>query len=135
VARVGGCGGIPLASYPLGSELEEEPWAAAREESAAACAADDDLVLSWARRLALCAALGIAVILLMTPAMLAAWSMLDPRALDVPIARLDQVSGISDLLQLGRFALVLLLAIRLTSSSTATTEFHGGGAVACAGRF
>lgn len=104
------------ARHPAVCEFDRQPWLTAREELTAACAADHVFVLSGPRRLALCAVLGVALLLLIAPLVLAAWSLLDNSALDRTIAGFDQISRIAGLVQLGRFPLFLVMAIRLARS-------------------
>jgi hypothetical protein len=81
------------------------------------CANSGDLFdLSGPRRLALCAVVAVALILLVAPAVLAAWSVLDSKALDRAVAGLAPVSRLAVLLEVGRFPLFLVLVSWLARS-------------------
>jgi hypothetical protein len=67
-------------------------------------------VLSGRRQLAIYAVLGVAVLLLIAPVVLAACAVLDRSELDRGIARLEEVSHIASLVQLGRLPLFLSMA-------------------------
>jgi hypothetical protein len=98
------------ASLPAVFEIDRQPWLTGTEELTAAGAADEVFVLSRPRRLALCAVVGVALLLLIAPLVLAALPVLDSRSLDRTSAQLEQVSRIASLLQLGRLPLFLAMA-------------------------
>lgn len=102
--------------HPVVCAFNRQPRLTSRVELTLAHAADDVFVLSGPRRLALCALLGIGLLLLIAPPVLAAWSVLDSTALDRTMAQFEQVSHIAVLAPLGRFALSLVLAVWLAKS-------------------
>lgn len=79
-------------------------------------ASDDLFNLTRRRRLALCAVLGVVLLLFVTPAVLAAWSVLDTRGLDRAVAGFEPISHLAVLLQVGRFPLLLVLISWLARS-------------------
>ena len=104
---------------PLPALLVRRLWQAETEELTAAWVGDEVFVLSGARRLALTAILGVALLLPISSVVLAAWSVLDGSALDRTIGtigRFEQFSHIAVLVQLGRFPLFLVLATLLARS-------------------
>jgi hypothetical protein len=94
-------------------EFDRQPWLIGTEQLSAA---DEMSVLSKPRRLALCAVMGLALLLLVAPLLLAALPVLDSAALDRTVARLDQVSPIAVLVQFGRLPLFLALATWVAGS-------------------
>ena len=94
-------------------EFDRQPWLIGAEQLSAA---DEMSVLSKPRRLALCAVMGLALLLLIAPSVLAALPVLDSAALDRTVARLDQVSPIAVLVQFGRLPLFLALATWVAGS-------------------
>ena len=97
-------------------EFDRQPWLIGTEELTAARAADEMSVLSKPRRLALCAVMGVALLLLIAPLVLAALPLVDSTALDRIVARFDQVSPIAVLVQFGRIPLFLALATWVAGS-------------------
>ena len=111
--------GIWLGSWcgaPPPALLVRQLWLAETEELTAAWVADNVFVLSGARRLALGAVLGVALLLPIAPLVLAGWSVFDSSALDRTIGRFEQISHIAVLVQFGRFPLFLVLATLLARS-------------------
>src|ERR1700680_4221797 len=80
------------------------------------CVTSEVFDLSRRRRLALCAVAAAALLLFLAPAVLAAWSVVDSKALDRAFAVRDPISRLSVVVEVGRFPLFLVLVSWLPRS-------------------